>query len=147
MESCHPVKPLGSRDFFTGVGYHTHNLKGYIPSPESLVLPSKPASTERTAEDQPFCLVHKHPDDPRERVNITSGSFSIPASRLKEHEALARKTAAAFSNAFAISEYVYNRPEISEESKIGLHHLKLDLVAGSNFAWRTVHKHMLRGFG
>ena len=87
-------------------------------------------------------MVHKHPDDPRKRVDITSG-FSIPASQLKEHEALARKTAAAFSNALFIAEYVYNRPEISEESKIGLHHLKQDLVAGANFAWRLVHNHML----
>ena len=29
---------------------------------------------------KPFSLVHKHPDNPRERVDITSGSFSIPAS-------------------------------------------------------------------
>ena len=77
------------------------------------------------------------------RVDVTSGSFSIPASQLKEHEALARKTAAAFSNALSIAKYVYNRPEISEESKIGLHHLKLYLMAGANFAWRTVHNHML----
>ena len=54
---------------------------------------------------------------------------------MKEHEALTRKTAAG--------EYVYNRPEISEESKLGLHHLKSDLVAGANFAWRSVHNHML----
>ena len=38
---------------------------------------------------------------------------------------------------------MYNQPEISQESRVGLHHLKLDLVAGSNFAWRTVHNHML----
>ena len=38
---------------------------------------------------------------------------------------------------------MYNQPEISEESRIGLYHLKLDLVAGSNFAWTTVHNHML----
>ena len=48
-----------------------------------------------------------------------------------------------FSNALSFVEYVYNRPEISEESKIGLHHLKLDLEAGAYFAWRTVHNHML----
>ena len=88
-------------------------------------------------------MVHKHPDDPRERVDITSGLFSIPASQLKEHEALASKTAAAFSNALSVAEYVYNRPEISEESKLGLHHQKLDLVACANFAWRSVHNHML----
>ena len=76
-------------------------------------------------------------------ILVYEGSFSIPASQLKEHEALARKTAAAFNNALSIAEYVYNRPYLSEESKIGLHHLKLDLVAGANFAWRTVHNHML----
>ena len=61
----------------------------------------------------------------------------------EEHEALTRKTAAAFSNALSRAEYVYNQPEISEESKSVLHHLKLDLVAGSNFAWRMVHNNML----
>ena len=97
---------------------------------------------EQTAKDQPFCLVH-NPDDPREQINITSGSFSLRATQLKKHEALARKTAVAFSNALSIAEYVYNQQEISEESRVGLHHLKLDLMAGSNFAWRMVHNHML----
>ena len=83
----------------------------------------------------------KHPDDPHERIDITSGSFSLHASQLKEHEALARKTAVACSNALSIAEYVYNQPEISEESKADLHHLKLGLVTGSNFAWKTVHSH------
>ena len=46
MKSCHPAKPWGSRDFFAGVGYHTHILEGYVPSPESLVIPSKPPPTE-----------------------------------------------------------------------------------------------------
>ena len=76
-------------------------------------------------------------------MDITSGSFSIHASQLKEHEAFIRKTAAAFSNALSIAKYMYNQPEISQESRVGLHHLKLDLVAGSNFAWRTVHNHMV----
>ena len=100
MKSCHRAKPWGARDFFTGIGYptHTYNLEGYVPSPESLVLPSKSPPTERTEEDQLFCLVHKRPDDPRERVDITSGSFSIPAS-----QAFARKIAAAFSNALSIA--------------------------------------------
>ena len=34
MKSCHPAKPWGSRDFFTCIGYHTHNLEGYVPSSE-----------------------------------------------------------------------------------------------------------------
>ena len=99
MKPCHPVKPWGPKEFFTGVGYLAHNLEGCVPYPESLVIPSKPPPTERTTEDQPFCLVHMHSDDPREWVDITSGSFTLHASQLKEHEALARKTAAAFSNA------------------------------------------------
>ena len=94
-------------------------------------------------EDQPFFLLHKHPDNPRERIDIASGSFSIHTSQLEEHEALARKTAAAFRIALSIAEYVYNQIEISEECKAGLHHLKLDLVAGSIFAWRTVHNMLM----
>ena len=54
MKSCHPAKPWGSRDFFTGLGYQSHNLEGYVPSPESLVIPYKPPPMERTAEDQSF---------------------------------------------------------------------------------------------
>ena len=38
---------------------------------------------------------------------------------------------------------MYNQPENSEESKAGPHHLKLDLVADSIFACRTVHNNML----
>ena len=83
---------------------------------------------ERTAEDQPFCPVHKHPDDPREGIDVTSGSFSLHASQLKEYEALARKTAVALSNALSIAEYVYNQSELSEESRLGLHQVKLDLL-------------------
>ena len=55
------------------------------------------------------------PDDPCERINITFGSFSIQAFQLKEHEALAQKTAAAFSNALCTAKYMYNQPEISTE--------------------------------
>ena len=58
MTSCHPAKPWDSRDFFTGIGYQTHNLEGCVPCPEPLVIPSKPPPMERTAEVQPFCLVH-----------------------------------------------------------------------------------------
>ena len=56
---------------------------------------------------------------------------------------MARKTAAAFSNALPIAGYVYNLPELYEESRVGLHQIKLDLVAGANLAWRAVHNHML----
>ena len=145
MKSSHPGKPWGSMEFFMGSGYPTHNLEGLVPYPESLALPSKPPPMEQTAEDQPFCLAHKHPDDPRERIDVTSRSLSLHASQLKEHQALAGKTAAAFSNALSIAEYVYNQPELSEDSRlhVGLHQIKLDLVAGANLAWRTVHNHMI----
>ena len=95
MKSCHPANPWGCRDLFTGVGYHAHNLEGYmyVPSPESLVLPSKPPSMEQTAEDSLFVLYTSTLTILVNDCNgyITSGSFSIPASQLKEHEALARK--------------------------------------------------------
>ena len=68
MKSFHPARPWGPKDFFSGVGYHIHNLEGYVPKPESLVIPPRPPPAEGTAEDQPFFLVHKHTDDPRERV-------------------------------------------------------------------------------
>ena len=108
MKSCHPARPWGPKYFFSGVGYHTHNLEGYVPKPESLVIPSRPPPAERAAGDQPFFLVHKHPDNPREGADIYSGSFSIHASQLSEHETLTRKTSAAFINALSIAEYVYN---------------------------------------
>ena len=101
MKSCNPARPWGPKDFFFGVGYHTH-----VPKPESLVIPSRPPPAERTAEDQPFFLVYKYPDDPHEPVNISSRSFSIYASQLVEHEALTRKTAAAFSNTLSTAEYI-----------------------------------------
>ena len=40
-------------------------------------------------------------------------------------------------------EYVHNQPEISDESKASLHHLKFDLVSAFKFSWRTVHNDML----
>ena len=88
MKPSPPAKPWCFNDFFTGSGYPTHNLEGLVPYPESLTLPSKPPPTERTAEGQTFCRVHKHPDNPRERIDVTSGSFSLHASQLKEHEAV-----------------------------------------------------------
>ena len=108
-----------------------------------IVIPSRPPPAEQTAEDHPFYLVFRHPDDPRVCVDISSGSFSINEPQLVDHEALTRKTAAVISSALSIAKYVFNQPEISEESKAGLHHLKLDLVSASNFAWRTVHNNML----
>ena len=76
MRPSRPVKPWGYHDFFMGSGYPTHNLEGLDPYPEFLALPSKPPPMEQIAEDQPFCKVHKHPDDAREWIDVTSGSFS-----------------------------------------------------------------------
>ena len=42
MKSCHQARPWGPKDFFPGVVYHTHNLNGYVPKPQSLVIPSRP---------------------------------------------------------------------------------------------------------
>ena len=42
MKSCHPARPWFPKDFFSGIGYHTHNLEGCVLKPESLVLPSRP---------------------------------------------------------------------------------------------------------
>ena len=65
MKSLNPAKPWGPKDFFSGVGYYTHNLEGYDPKPESLIIPLRPPPAEQTAEYQPFYLVPRHPDDPQ----------------------------------------------------------------------------------
>ena len=131
-EIINPARPLGPKDFFSGVDYHTHNLEG--PKPEYMVISLRPSPAGRTVKDQPFCLVPRHNIDPRVRVDISSGYFSINASQLLDHEDLTGKTAAAISSALSIAKYVHNQPEISDESKAGLHHLKLDLVSLFNFS-------------
>ena len=30
MKSCNAARPWGPKNVFSGVGYHTHNLEGYI---------------------------------------------------------------------------------------------------------------------
>ena len=42
MKNQHPAKPWGTKDFFSGSGYYNHNTEGYVPRPESLVIPSGP---------------------------------------------------------------------------------------------------------
>ena len=88
MKDQHPAKPCGPKEFFTGSGYYTHNTELYVPKQESLIIQSRPPPAERTAEDQPFFHVARDPDDPRIRVDISSGSASLPASHLIEQEAL-----------------------------------------------------------
>ena len=117
------------------------HCSSYVPKPGCNVIPSRPPPAECTVENCPFCLVPRHAEDPL--VDISGGSFSINASQLLELEALSRKTAAAISSVLSIEEYVHNQPEISDESKAGLHHLKLDLVSAFNFSLRTVHSDML----
>ena len=42
MKSLKPAKLWGTKDFFSGVGYYTHNLEGDITTPESVVVPLRP---------------------------------------------------------------------------------------------------------
>ena len=57
-------------------------IQGYLAKPDSLMVPSRPPSAERTAEDQPFFYVPRNPEDPHTRVDISSGSASLTASQL-----------------------------------------------------------------
>ena len=80
LKPQNPAKPWSPKDFFGGSGYYTHNTPGYLAKPESLVVPSRPPPAERTAEDQPFFHVPGS-EDPRTRVDISSGSASLTASQ------------------------------------------------------------------
>ena len=42
MKDQHLAKPCGPKEFFTGSGYYTLNTEGYVPKPESLIIPSRP---------------------------------------------------------------------------------------------------------
>ena len=143
MKSFNRARPWGLRDHFTGPGYYTHNAEGYVPKPESLLEPSRPPPAERTAEDQPFVYVPRDPDDPLVKMDISAGSVSMTASQLIEEKSLARKNAAAASNALSMAEYIYNYPGMPKGANIVLHQLKLDLVASINFSWREAHNKML----
>ena len=39
LKPPHPAKPWSPKDFFGGSGYYTHNTRGYLAKPESLVIP------------------------------------------------------------------------------------------------------------
>ena len=127
MKAQHPAKSWGQKEFFTGSGYYSHNTEGYVPKPESLIIPSRPPPAERTANDQPFFHVPRNPEDPRARVDISSGSASLRASQLIEQEALSRKNAASASNALLMAEYIDNYPGRCEGAKAVMLHLKLDV--------------------
>ena len=88
MKTQHLAKPWGLKEFFTGSCYYTNNTEGYVPKRESLIIPSRPPPAERTAEDQPFFHVPRNPEDPRTRVDISSGSASLIVSQLIEQEVL-----------------------------------------------------------
>ena len=57
LESLNPGKPWGLRDHFTGSGYYTYNAEGYVPKPESLLVPSRPPPAQRTA----ICVCSQRP--------------------------------------------------------------------------------------
>ena len=42
-----------------------------------------------------------------------------------------------------MAQYVFNQPELFDESRAVLHHIKLDMVAAHQFSWRAVHNNML----
>ena len=143
LKPQNPSKPWRSKDFFEGSGYYTHNTQGYLAKPDSLLVPSRPTPAERTAEDQPFFHVPRNPEDPRTRVDISSGSASFTASQLIDQEAMSRKSAAAASTALSIAEFIDNYLGMPEGAKAAMLLLKLDIVSFLHYAWREVHNKML----
>ena len=136
-------KPWSPKDFFRGSGYYVYNTQGYLAKPDSLVVPSRPPPAERTAEDQPFFHVPRNPEDPRTRVDISSGSTSLTASQLIDQEAIPCKSAAAASTALSLAEFIDNYPGIPKGARAAMLLLKLDIVSFLHYAWREVHNKML----
>ena len=143
LKPQNPSKPWSPKDFFGGSGYYVHNTQGYLAKPDSLVLPSRAPPAERTAEDQPFFHVPRNPEDPRTRVDITSGSASLTASQLQDQETMSRKSAAAASTALSIAGFIDNYPGMPEGARAAMLLLKLDIVSFLHYAWREVHNKML----
>ena len=81
------------------------------------------------AEDQPFLHVPRNPDDPRTRVDISSGSASISASQLIDQEDMSRKNTAAASTTLSLAEYIDNYPGMPEGARAAMLLLKLDIVS------------------
>ena len=138
-----PAKPWNPKDFFGGSGYYTHNTQGYLAKPDSLEVPSRPPPAERTAEDQPFFHVPRNPEDPRTRVDISSGSASLSASQLIDQEAMSRKNVAAASTALSLAEYINNYTGMPEGARAAMLLLKLDIVSCLHYVWREAHNKML----
>ena len=145
LKPLNPSKPWSPKEFFGASGYYIHNTHGYLAKPESLDFPSRAPPAERTAEDQPFFHVPRHPEEPRTRVNITSGSASLSASQLQDQETMSRKSAAKAkaSTALSIAEYIDNYPGMPEGARAAMLLLKLDIISFLNYAWREVHNKML----
>ena len=143
LKPLNPSKPWSPKEFFGASGYYIHNTHGYLAKPESLDFPSRAPPAERTAEDQPFFHVPRHPEEPRTRVDITSGSASLSASQLQDQETMSRKSAAAASTALSIAEYIDNYPGMPEGARAAMLLLKLDIISFLNYAWREVHNKML----
>ena len=143
LKPLNPSKPWSPKEFFEASGYYIHNTHGYLAKPESLDFPSRAPPAERTAEDQPFFHVPRHPEEPRTRVDITSGSASLSASQLQDQETMSRKSAAAASTALSIAEYIDNYPGMPEGARAAMLLLKLDIISFLNYAWREVHNKML----
>ena len=81
MKSLHPAKPWGSKEYFRGSGYYTNNAEGYVPRPESLVVPSRPPLAEQTAYMFPGTLT----------VLFSPGSVSLTACQLINRRLYHRK--------------------------------------------------------
>ena len=85
LKPLNPSKPWSPKEFFGATGYYVHNTQGYLAKPETLDFPSRAPPAERTAEDQPFFHVPRHPEERRTRVDITSGSASLSTTRSRDH--------------------------------------------------------------
>ena len=143
LKPLNPSKPWSPKEFFGASGYYVHNTQGYLAKPDSLVIPSRAPPAEHTAEDQPFFHVPRHPEEPRTRVDITSGSASLTASQLQDQETMSRKSAAAASTALSIAEFIDNYPGMPEGARAAMLLLKLDIISFLNYAWREFHNKML----
>ena len=100
------------------------------------MVPSRPPPAEGTEEDQPFFHVPRNPEDPRTRVDISSGSASLTASQLIDQEAMSHKRAAAASTALSLAEFIDNYPHMPEDARSAMLLLKLDVVSFLHYAWR-----------
>ena len=121
LKPQNPSKPSSPKDFFGGSGYYVHNTQGYLAKPDSLVVPFRPPPAEHTAEDQPFFHVPRNPEDPRTRVDISSGSASLTASQLIDQEAM------------SLAEFIDNYPGMPEGARAAMLLLKLDIVSFLHF--------------